>query len=506
MKLSKYIAMFAAVALTTGSCSDWLNVQPSDTITQENLFETGDGYRVALNGIFKQASSQNLYGKELTWGLASVCGGDYEFGYSGFSSTENAYYRIGYDFNYEDAKARSLFDNVWETSYNVIVDCNNLIGNIRNESPSKFRQGEIEKGLIMGEAMAMRAMLHFDILRLFAPYEDDGKTYVPYYDQDGLSTGQPALGVNDVLDKCVADLLEAQKLVVQYDTLNRPRVNALGYEIRFNTSLEGSSMPTEERETFFAARGYRMNYFAVTALLARVYNWMGDHEKANEQVDKILGFNYSGMPISNILRFTPETKLTTDRKMRDDLIFALSDPQQFTNYEPYSIPAISGNTTSFALKFMFWMTWRRNDPNDYRYNRLILSDEINGGGMPLKYTPTDTPNAKDALISADIVPMIRMSELYFIKAEWQASQGLWGDAANSIDMVRMGRGCRPGALWISDEYSFKSALTNEVRFEFLSEGQTFFHFKKYDDYYGISYSMSHEDFVFPRPENENIVY
>ena len=42
---------FAAITLT--SCSDWLIVYPSDEIKEEYLFSTGDGFRTALNGIYR---------------------------------------------------------------------------------------------------------------------------------------------------------------------------------------------------------------------------------------------------------------------------------------------------------------------------------------------------------------------------------------------------------------------------------------------------------------------
>ena len=68
---------FAAITLT--SCSDWLNVYPSDEIKEEYLFSTGDGFRTALNGIYRKLSSFDLYGSNLTWGLVDAWGQSYNF-------------------------------------------------------------------------------------------------------------------------------------------------------------------------------------------------------------------------------------------------------------------------------------------------------------------------------------------------------------------------------------------------------------------------------------------
>ena len=47
-KIYRTIVLLSATAVLGTSCSDWLNVYPSDQIKEEFLFETGNGYRAAL--------------------------------------------------------------------------------------------------------------------------------------------------------------------------------------------------------------------------------------------------------------------------------------------------------------------------------------------------------------------------------------------------------------------------------------------------------------------------
>lgn len=42
--------------------------QPQDTTEDDQLFETGEGFRNALNGVYRQMAGSSMYGKELTWG------------------------------------------------------------------------------------------------------------------------------------------------------------------------------------------------------------------------------------------------------------------------------------------------------------------------------------------------------------------------------------------------------------------------------------------------------
>ena len=64
----------------------------------------------------------------------------------------------------------------------MIANANDLIQHIEQTDAHLFEKGEMEKKMIMGEAYACRALMHFDMLRLFAPapVNDDGQAYVPY--------------------------------------------------------------------------------------------------------------------------------------------------------------------------------------------------------------------------------------------------------------------------------------------------------------------------------------
>ena len=53
---------FAFAALTLSSCSDWLDLYPSDEIKEEYLFSSGDGFRTATNGIYRKMATFDLYG------------------------------------------------------------------------------------------------------------------------------------------------------------------------------------------------------------------------------------------------------------------------------------------------------------------------------------------------------------------------------------------------------------------------------------------------------------
>ena len=67
MKIYKYLIGLISLSMLS-ACSDWLDIQPQDTTEDDQLFETGEGFRNALNGVYRQMAGSSMYGKELTWG------------------------------------------------------------------------------------------------------------------------------------------------------------------------------------------------------------------------------------------------------------------------------------------------------------------------------------------------------------------------------------------------------------------------------------------------------
>ena len=60
-----YTILLLATSLFTTSCSDWLDVAPSNQVNGDKLFEVGDGYRNALNGIYLNLRTSSMYGRAM---------------------------------------------------------------------------------------------------------------------------------------------------------------------------------------------------------------------------------------------------------------------------------------------------------------------------------------------------------------------------------------------------------------------------------------------------------
>lgn len=124
------------------------------------------------------------------------------------------------EYEYGETEIKAVLESVWSKGYNVIANCNKLISEAEAKDSTAFREGALERNLIIGEAKALRAMMHFDILRLFAPSVESGdeSKRIPYFTVYP-SKYEPNLSTKEILKKVEEDLLEARQLVAKHDTI-----------------------------------------------------------------------------------------------------------------------------------------------------------------------------------------------------------------------------------------------------------------------------------------------
>ena len=78
--MKKVLIALMSVALLGGmsSCNKWLDVDADTRVGENIMFESTNGMRIALNGIYLSLGEPTLYGQNLTWGLISALAKDYK--------------------------------------------------------------------------------------------------------------------------------------------------------------------------------------------------------------------------------------------------------------------------------------------------------------------------------------------------------------------------------------------------------------------------------------------
>ena len=65
--MKKYLIIFVCLLVGINfSCSNWLDIKPSDRISEENNFSDLVGFKKALNGVYIELNNPDLYGKNLS--------------------------------------------------------------------------------------------------------------------------------------------------------------------------------------------------------------------------------------------------------------------------------------------------------------------------------------------------------------------------------------------------------------------------------------------------------
>ncbi len=466
MKNYKYILVLPLLTILISSCNDWLDVQPRSQVEDTELFNTESGYKEALAGVYSSMLSSSTYGKEMTYGFIDVLAHEWDF-----------YYASQYDdataFDYDAAFPTNYIRGIWSNSYSGIANVNNLLAHI-DEKPSLFSAGNHD--VIKGEALALRAFLHFDLLRCF------GVSYAVNPDQPSIpySTALsyrvfPQLKVREVAQAVVDDLLEAEALLKAADPI------VTGREI--NESIDNG---------YLLNRQLHLNYYAVKAILARVYMWMGKYNEALDAANEVINSGqFEWATVANL-------QAGYDRCMATEHLFALNNltlkadvaNNYFSDDSPYS----------FAVTRDRLLDYFDNATQDYRFTFLFKAGSATHANNRylMKY---DEPSGTNSYYNFKM-PLVRLPEMFLIRSEVEYRNGDSDAARASLNQLRIARNL-PALNELPEDFYLE--LIREYRREFLAEGQLFFLYKRLNRQtilYADVDAVAEKVYTFPLPITE----
>jgi starch-binding outer membrane protein, SusD/RagB family len=244
------ITIILIAFLLTQSCD--IDRSPLDNITAENLQQSETSILAATLGNYAMLKdwSQEWYR------LAEYPGDNVSLS----GTTSDALF---FTYNYQRLVTSGRVANYWALSYRVIVGANKVMAVVQEGKSPDTDQ-------LLGENYYLRALMHFSLVNVFGkPYTHGAENPgVPLkLDADHLSF--PLRGsVGTVYDQVIADLLKAESLITMYknNTLASPE--------------------------------------AVWALLARVYLYMENNDKAIEYANKVINsINVSLLPTDRLAEY-----------------------------------------------------------------------------------------------------------------------------------------------------------------------------------------------------------
>ncbi|HEX5171477.1 MAG TPA: RagB/SusD family nutrient uptake outer membrane protein [Cyclobacteriaceae bacterium] len=415
--------LIVVLVMITSSCGDFLNLKPTDLLTDDNALQTLGDFEQALIGCYSGLTSGNYYG------------GNYIVAADRMSddlrrSREN----LG-----EGVQLHSYLINagtsepaaIWSQIYSVINRANIVITKIDAVEGS---QGE--KNSIKGQALFIRALGHFDLVRYFSQRynatPDASHLGVPVMLESVI--GQPSRNtVAEVYSQVVSDLQQSVELMTQN------------------------------------LRPYKAYDLAALALLARVSLYMQDWEAARDYATEVI--NVPGLSLSTGDSYR---NIWTTAELNDEVIFKLVMLQNNAfigqDYWSQSNDIVSFNPTEDLINLY-------DQDRDVRFSAFIglrQPDDPDNvvakyRGAPIDY-PLDQIPPNDGL--ADI-KILRLSEMYLIRAEANYELQDPTAARNDLNAIRVARigGFNPATEGNESGNALFDAIITERRKELAFEGQ-----------------------------------
>lgn len=488
MKMVYMILCLGALGLI--SCSDWLDVQPKTSIDEDKLFEKEAGFKDALTGFYLKMGTPSLYARELSYNYLDLLAQLYDNG-------PEIRYDKGTVYNYEGVTYKSLKNSLFSDMFNIIANINNFLYYLDERKEVVVTPDYYE--VMKGEALGLRAFLHFDLLRLFGPVYrvSPSEVAIPYRLRfDNVAT--PVLPAREVVELILADLHQADSLLQGHDT-----------EL-FDPNSSGNN-----EQAFLGRRQMRMNVYAVKAMLARVYCYKGDEEskrKACEYAREVIECGHFELAESNV-----QNRILFQEHIFSLYVYELYKivDEDFVNNSFSDIMSITSETLDeiYEVKDGGGSTDFRG--NNYAFN--ALTDKSVQDAPKIVLTKYDQSVYSGGYNGLNLIPLIRLPEMYYILAECDPS----GDeSAEYLNKVRFARGI-PGSDALSgvdfdkpdsrqgydkEQTMRTNEVMREIRKEYYGEGQLFYFYKKYNykTFYHCPLQNIREKYQLPLPENEII--
>jgi hypothetical protein len=429
----KYISLVASVIFSVACTESFLEREPKNQLNVDGALRTYQDAQVAVSGAYDGMQSAAYYGRNF------VVSGDVASDNVKVSSTNSGRFLLEY--SYASIPSSANPTDFWTIGYDIINRVNMIISNIDAISDATPEQ----KNQILGEALGIRALVHFDLVKYFAqPYNLDDNTIAENADGAGGHLGIPYM------------------LVPAISEPSRETVKS-NYEHIISDLRKSAELITIEPSDPFTFSSAASN-----ALLARAYLYMEKWDSAIFFSDKVIkDYGYSLVSNANYL----------DMWASD-----------YTSENIFSIKMASDDyNQTDALGYIYLESGYGDLVATQDILDLYSDNDIRGTGKNGDITSTtgtmfftvagqlyiNKYPGRQATAGLDNTPVIRLAEMYLIRAEANAKSSNFAPAQADLTTIR--QRANPSA---SPVIASGAALLDEVqlerRLELAFEGHRYF--------------------------------
>lgn len=421
--------------LTAASCTKQLNLTPYNQVDATQAFNTKSDFDNAIRGVYRM-----MLAPRGTEGYSSYYGGSDYFSFVGAAdimSDNTTRFSLGrgsaatfHNFQVSGNATTSFFQD----GYAIIRSANAVLDNLKNlkSDPSASNY--------QGQALAVRGMVYFDLMRVFAKTPANASAAdlgVPIVLTVGSATAKP----------------------------KRDLVTAVYAQIESDLTTAAKTISSSNSDV-------QMNRAAVFALLSRLYLYEAKYPQCIAAADSSLALQSDPASLSTFPQiWTDATETGVLFKLKVTATTVDNGGASITVGVGYGQTSGSGDKAEYVPAFDFQQLFKPADIRRTSYFRpgFFSGDSIN---YINKYAGKVTGN--QALVD---VKLLRVGEVYLNQAEAYYKTGDMVNALLSLDALRANRyanfisGGETGPALIN-------AIWLERRLELAFEGDRFFDLKR----------------------------
>lgn len=503
-----------SLVLAVTSCNNRLDINPLQDISNDRALRTYTDLNDALISAYNAVANEHCLGGSFrAW--PDVLADQVEWNNSSnVVPGERALYQRNFSPN------DSLISRNWEWAYKAINRANHVIATVDGQGVSGEDYGS-NKNRLKGEALAIRALMAFELLRFYAPQYDAstaGQPAIPYPTAPTLErNGRARLTVEQAYQQVIADLTLAATLLPDryqvtsanadvYGRFTAPAVRALLAKVYYQRNTQDDKQQALNLITqvvgpvWSGARlngntasrtTYPLNYALFRGSnLQALFNSTGS--SAPTVILPIPGTPNNDFQSEYILQISNVGVYSSSLNYRRRFTYrppVIGGAEEFTN--PQYIPATdffnkSPDTAAYQSANGQLFRLGQNDARNIGFfNAHILPPAISDN--PMFNGRSVRPINKFFLRSADVlgsnIPLIRSAELLLIRAELNAEAGNWEQAMHDLIFVKARAGISnssqrwdfPASLYVqatnaaNGQTDIANRLIKEIRLERLRE-------------------------------------
>lgn len=421
MKISyfKYIIPLM-LAVVFSSCSDELEQLPFNAIATDIALENPTDFENALKGMYAGMRADGYYGASSgaasIYFIPDVMSDDVIINNNGRRSRETFY-----DWRYDEDNSSETF---WLAAYRVVQRANFILENIDKLSGAN-------RSAVEGEALAARAVAHYDLARLYA--------------DSPASTSGGALGI---------------PYIVSTDASQKPSRNTL--DDTYNNILDDLSSAATLMDDLVQGVG-RMDANVVRAYMTRVNLFMGNDADVISSANGVTG------SVASMTNFPNVWKDASNEGVL--LKIVVTEPDNVSLGVAWLQESPDGIRSEYNVDKVLYDLYQDNDIRKSVYFETSAFAGIDYNHI-VKYRGRLTGNANE--VDAKV---LRYEEVLLSKAEAQFNSGDEGGSLASLDELRAQRYMGFTSQGESGQ-ELADAIALERRLEFAFEGVRFFDLKR----------------------------